>query len=336
MIFKKKLSVSVVIPSFNAEQQLPNTISALLSQTRIPDEILIVDDGSTDSSVRVAESFGLPVRVITQANSGAAAARYKGVIEATGDFIVFNDAGDISLPRRIELLLAAIINNPDCVASLGITWNKKDLPPSQSYVTRKPLNGCITVIDDILNRYLRQSWPLAVGMNIGILREVALKSCKISPFFRAANDYALQIKTACHGSFACVDEILLDYEQTLGGISSKNGHMRQRAYALCAAIDCFEENKSRPECDKAGFKQRIDDDWPEIALHMWLRKDNELLRRTINNGIKYGRWSCFPKHFGWALAKAIEEGQVIKHKRLHLIIKSMLAIKEKIKHITNK
>jgi glycosyltransferase involved in cell wall biosynthesis len=63
-------SVSVVIPCYNGARFLRETVASVLSQTAPVLEVLVVDDGSTDDSVAVAESFGDPVRVIRQANQG--------------------------------------------------------------------------------------------------------------------------------------------------------------------------------------------------------------------------------------------------------------------------
>jgi glycosyltransferase involved in cell wall biosynthesis len=91
--------LSVVVPVFNRAQLLPRTLASLLAQTRPADEILVVDDGSTDGSAAVAESFGSPVRVIRQANQGPAVARNRGLAEAQGEWVHFFDSDDLALPN---------------------------------------------------------------------------------------------------------------------------------------------------------------------------------------------------------------------------------------------
>jgi glycosyltransferase involved in cell wall biosynthesis len=90
--------LSVVVPVFNRAELLPLTLSSLLSQTRPAEEILVVDDGSTDNSAAVAEAFGPPVRVIRQVNQGPAAARNRGLAEARGEWVHFFDSDDLALP----------------------------------------------------------------------------------------------------------------------------------------------------------------------------------------------------------------------------------------------
>lgn len=90
--------LSVVVPVYNRADLLPRTLASLLAQTQTADEILVVDDGSSDGSAAVAESFGSPVRVIRQANQGPAAARNRGLAEALGDWVHFFDSDDLALP----------------------------------------------------------------------------------------------------------------------------------------------------------------------------------------------------------------------------------------------
>jgi cellulose synthase/poly-beta-1,6-N-acetylglucosamine synthase-like glycosyltransferase len=78
-------SVSVVIPAHNAEKYLGAAIESVRSQTLAPHEIIVVDDGSTDGTARIAQSFA-DVKTIFQENSGAAAARNNGAQNARGEF----------------------------------------------------------------------------------------------------------------------------------------------------------------------------------------------------------------------------------------------------------
>jgi glycosyltransferase involved in cell wall biosynthesis len=101
-------TVSVVIPCYNGSRFLRETLASVLRQTAPASEILVVDDGSTDDSADVAESFGPPVRVIRQANGGESTARNRGIDEARGDWIAFLDADDVWEPHKLERQLAAV------------------------------------------------------------------------------------------------------------------------------------------------------------------------------------------------------------------------------------
>jgi glycosyltransferase involved in cell wall biosynthesis len=98
--------VSVVIPAFDAEKTVGAAISSALWQTYDDFEVVVVDDGSRDSTGAIAAAFPEPVRVVRQENAGVAAARNRGIAEAQGELIAFCDADDILLPRHLDALVA--------------------------------------------------------------------------------------------------------------------------------------------------------------------------------------------------------------------------------------
>jgi len=100
--------VSILIPAYNAEPLIADTIKSALSQTWLEKEIIVVDDGSKDETLSIAEKFlSKEVKVITQKNQGAAAARNKAFSLAQGDYIQWLDADDLLSPDKIEKQMAA-------------------------------------------------------------------------------------------------------------------------------------------------------------------------------------------------------------------------------------
>lgn len=104
--------VSVVIPVFDGELYLAETIESVLAQTRRVFEIILVDDGSTDDSARVASSFVETVQYYYQAHAGPASARNRGIEMARGNFLAFLDADDLWAPDKVEKQLAAFEDDP--------------------------------------------------------------------------------------------------------------------------------------------------------------------------------------------------------------------------------
>ena len=99
------MTVSVVIPAFEAEATVGAAISSALWQTYRDFEVVVVEDGSRDATGSIAGSFPEPVRVVRQENAGVAAARNRGVAEAQGELIAFCDADDVLLPQHLEALV---------------------------------------------------------------------------------------------------------------------------------------------------------------------------------------------------------------------------------------
>lgn len=95
--------VSILIPAYNAELYIAETLDSAITQTWQNIEIIVIDDGSIDNSRSIAKKYeSSQVKVITQENMGAASARNRALQEAQGDFIQYLDADDVLSPNKIE------------------------------------------------------------------------------------------------------------------------------------------------------------------------------------------------------------------------------------------
>jgi len=100
--------VSIIVPVYNSEKYIRQCTESLIHQTHRNIEIIFVNDGSTDDSERICKNYAIldnRIKVISQKNSGPAAARNTGVRHATGSFVFFLDADDLIEPKTIEILL---------------------------------------------------------------------------------------------------------------------------------------------------------------------------------------------------------------------------------------
>jgi glycosyltransferase involved in cell wall biosynthesis len=105
------VTISVVIPSFNRAEVLPRALHSVLSQTRSPDQVILVDDGSTDgTSDLVAREFPT-VTVLLQENRGVSSARNLGVASSTCKWIAFLDSDDEWLPEKLQVQLNELTRN---------------------------------------------------------------------------------------------------------------------------------------------------------------------------------------------------------------------------------
>jgi glycosyltransferase involved in cell wall biosynthesis len=106
--FASDTSVSVIIPVYNGERFLGEALASLLRQTIRPNEIIIVDDGSTDGTPQIAAEFEQYARYFRQERQGPPAARNFGVAKATGEWISMLDSDDVWPDNSLELQLAPI------------------------------------------------------------------------------------------------------------------------------------------------------------------------------------------------------------------------------------
>src|SRR5581483_7648961 len=102
-----QVTISVVIPTHNRALLLQRALRSVVAQSRPPDEILVVDDGSTDDTAEVVRRFE-SVTYLHQENAGASAARNHGVSVACGDFIAFLDSDDVWFPEYLERMANTI------------------------------------------------------------------------------------------------------------------------------------------------------------------------------------------------------------------------------------
>ncbi|MBC5810545.1 MAG: glycosyltransferase family 2 protein [Candidatus Eremiobacteraeota bacterium] len=148
------LPISVVVPAYNAEAFIGTTLASVLAQTRLPAEIIVVDDGSTDRTGEIAGALG--ARVVRQPNRGPAGARNGGLAAATQPWIAFIDADDVWFPRKLELQWAAkdlapqaslIFSDYEILTEIGaLRRSAFEREPAFATLPRQPLgDGCAFV-----------------------------------------------------------------------------------------------------------------------------------------------------------------------------------------------
>ena len=100
--------ISVIIPNYNRATLVGETIENMLRQSLPPSEVIVVDDGSTDDSLKVIRAFGDRVKLVAQANQGPGAARNHGMQLASGDLIQFMDSDDLASLNKLEIQFNAL------------------------------------------------------------------------------------------------------------------------------------------------------------------------------------------------------------------------------------
>ena len=104
--------VSVIIPVFNGAAYLAEALESVFRQTRPPDEIVVVDDGSTDATAAVARRFGGRIRYVSQEHAGIGPARNRGLRESTGSLVAFLDHDDLWTEEKLDLQVRALEASP--------------------------------------------------------------------------------------------------------------------------------------------------------------------------------------------------------------------------------
>ncbi len=105
--------ITCIVPVYNGERYLAETLNSILAQTHQPLQVIVVDDGSTDGSATVAAGFGSRVRYCWQENAGEAAARNRGLGMAQTEFVAFIDADDLWHPEKLTRQIARFQEKPE-------------------------------------------------------------------------------------------------------------------------------------------------------------------------------------------------------------------------------
>jgi len=107
------MSVSVIIPAYNAGSTISRAINSVLNQTLVPEEIIVVDDGSTDNMAETVKKYGGRVIYMRTEHLGPGAARNKALAKLKGDWVALLDSDDEWLPHKLEMQMKLFESNPD-------------------------------------------------------------------------------------------------------------------------------------------------------------------------------------------------------------------------------
>lgn len=244
--------VSVIIPTYNRHDTVGRSIESVLLQTYRPMEVIVVDDGSTDSTLEVLEGYENAIRVVARANGGPSAARNSGVSVAKGEIIAFLDSDDTwrpeKLTRQIKLLLDGGSGVPCCVCNSSLM---DDAGSAQTSF------GVSNVDCGLKEGYWMNPAPLVATRFILFNQVVAIRKSafeKVGGFkenMRLLEDHDLAFRLALLGPWAFVAEPLVEkYNDTEGVGVQAMRDPRRHSEAWSQVL--------------AGFLREELDDYPDV------------------------------------------------------------------------
>ncbi len=229
-------TVSVVIPAFNAERWVDETLRSVRAQTHRALEIVVVDDGSYDRTAAIVEAHARldpRLRLVRQANGGVAVARNRGVAETTAPFVAPVDADDLWAPTKIERQLERFRALGERTALVYTRYALIDAESRIVHLDRKPgVEGdaleamCLTnVVGNGSGAMMRRHALVEAGGYDASLRAAEAQGCE---------DYKLYFHIAERHGFGFVDDWLTGYRDLPDNMSSDLGQML-RSRDLCVA-----------------------------------------------------------------------------------------------------
>jgi glycosyltransferase involved in cell wall biosynthesis len=134
-----KPQVSIIIPTYNRGWIIKEAIDSVLAQDYTEFELIVVDDGSTDHTSGVLDSYGKDIKVLSQKNKGVSAARNRGIAEASGKFIAFLDSDDLWLSQKLSVQIEFFNQRPDAlICQTEEVWIRNGLRVNPKKRHKKP------------------------------------------------------------------------------------------------------------------------------------------------------------------------------------------------------
>ncbi len=220
--------VSTVVTSYNKAPYLAEAIDSALAQDYPHQEILVIDDGSTDHTPEVAGAYKDRIRYIRQENRGPSGAKNRGILEARGEFIAFLDGDDRWRPGKLVKQLECFHNNPAVslvYADRAVFRGGVILRPSLRSEGQELYRG--HVLDQLL------MWMVIPFSSTMVRRKCLIEAGLFDERWRAADDFDLWLRIGRLFEMDYVDEVLLEYRAaTEGSIGSRMGNLFQITQAI--------------------------------------------------------------------------------------------------------
>jgi glycosyltransferase involved in cell wall biosynthesis len=266
--------VSVIMPVYNVEKYIAETISSVLAQTFTDFELLVIDDESQDKSIEICESFiDSRIKTIHQKNRGLAGARNTGIRHAQGEYLAFLDSDDVWRSQKLEKHIQHLDANP----LVGVSFCSSEFIDDDS----KPLgNYQIPKIKDITPELILCRNPISNG-SVPVIRKAVFQDIEfIDNFysteekfyfddrFRQSEDIECWIRIALRTKwhFEGIPEALTLYRVNSGGLSAN----------MMKQLDSWEKAIAKTRAYAPEFMAK----WESLARAYQLRY---LARRAIRN-----------------------------------------------------
>lgn len=297
-IDEESLLVSVIIPAYNAEKSITDTLDTVFAQTYRPIETIIVDDGSTDRTAETIEEYQTSktnrtnrtnLTYIHQQNSGPSKARNTGIKAAKGEYIAFLDADDLWTKNKLEKQIKLFKQDPriDVVfTDTKVTRFKNNKIQENIMFQKNRLNkeffGHNFIVINPLEKLLKINFMLTPSV-------VAKKSCfKNSIFFnekrRYAEDWELWLKMSVYFTFGYVNEVCVHVKDEGDGLSANGSGM---ILSMIEVLESFIKKNDSDKCSKDKFHiKHLKDTYKWAGYHFMLKGNTKLARELYRKSLK--------------------------------------------------
>ncbi|MGL4881059.1 MAG: glycosyltransferase family 2 protein [Waterburya sp.] len=218
--------VSIIIPTYNSEDTIEETIASIQQQSFTNWELIIIDDGSQDNTVDIVKNIVEPrLKLFVYENGGVGMARNRGIAQATGEFITFLDADDLWTCDKLALQIEALNQNPQ--AKVAYSWT--------SFIDENGkflFSGKTLYYQGNVYKHLLLTNFLLSGSNILIHRDVLQVVIGFNPDLPYVADWNFYLRLAKNFDFAVVPKYQILYRQSANSMSSKIEEIKQESLQI--------------------------------------------------------------------------------------------------------
>ena len=207
--------ISVVIPAYNAEKTIKNTVDSVLHQTFSDFELIVINDGSQDSTLAIVSSIPDPrIRVFSYSNSGPQKSRNRGISQSTGEYVSFIDADDLWTPDKLEAQLKALQEN----SKAGVAYSWTDYIDAESGQVL-PQGPHANFAGNVFATLLLADF-IGSGSNPLILKQALVEVGGFDESLVAGQDWDMWLRLAHRYHFAVVPSVQVLYRVSANSWSS--------------------------------------------------------------------------------------------------------------------
>ncbi|MEQ9370217.1 MAG: glycosyltransferase [Coleofasciculus chthonoplastes F3-SA18-01] len=220
------VTISVIIPVYNGEKTIRETIESVRGQTFTDLEIIVINDGSTDSTLDILATIPDPrLKIFSYPNANQAVSRNRGISHATGEFIAFLDADDLWTPDKLEAQLNALQQNPQ--AALVYSWTNS-VNESGEFIRR---GSYVSDNGDVYAKLLLVDF-LENG-SIPLIRRQALAEVgNFDPSLTPAEDWDMWLRLASRYPFVVVPRVQILYRVSADSASTNVTRMESACWRV--------------------------------------------------------------------------------------------------------
>ncbi|MEH1839270.1 MAG: glycosyltransferase [Nostoc sp.] len=225
--------ISVIIPAYNSDKTIKQTIQSVLNQTFTNLELIVINDGSQDSTLKIVTQIqDSRIKVFSYANAGGNVSRNRGLHRAVGKFVSFLDADDLWTPDKLHSQLKALQEN--ITAKVAYSWTDYIDENGEFILSGKRINLNGNVYENLLlNNFLEN------GSNPLICRKSLIKLGSFDESLSAAQDWDMWLRLASKFDFICVPSVQILYR--ISGNSVSSNLVRQEKSCLQVLKRAYKE-----------------------------------------------------------------------------------------------